>query len=275
MRKTATDHFFLTRHDLTHPPSANRALSLVDRIFANVAGAIHAQKLTSGVRLPSVRDLSDRLSISRDTASRAYDKLVAHGLLESKRGSGFYVMPQDRRMVPLNPSRSNFSGPADFVATKWRIRLNRPAPELKSRTGSGTFPESWLDQSALGDAVRAVARGSQKSLAEHGDLQGYLPLRQQIELKLQTLGITAPVDKIILTSGATEALHLVVQSYLRSGEIVLIEEPGPHLIRERLLSTGLEVVAIPRLADGPDLEAVRVACGAHKPRFFLLQLSLA
>ena len=44
-----------------------------------------------GTRLPSIRNCAEESRVSRSTVVEAYDQLIAAGLIESRRGSGFYV----------------------------------------------------------------------------------------------------------------------------------------------------------------------------------------
>jgi DNA-binding transcriptional MocR family regulator len=271
MKKTISHRgtpFSISKADLEKLAAQEPQRSLVDLIFARVGGGIQSRQLAVGARLPSVRQLADDCVISRDTAARAYDKLVAHGLVESRPGSGFYVKATTRHLPPPT-TPAVFQGPARSGDTRWRIRLLRTDAPLRSRTGSGVLPEDWLDEDALNGALRAVARSSQRSLAHHGDPKGYLPLRQQLQLKLQEVGIQVDAGQILITGGATDALHLIMQAFVRTArEYVLVEDPHPHLLTDRMLSTGLEILPVPRLADGPDLVSLRALCEKHQPRFF-------
>src|SRR5450830_1767285 len=65
--------------------------SLVDQIVRTVQSRIDDKLLRTGARMPSIRQFADLHSVSRFTVVEAYDRLVAQGFLESRRGSGFYV----------------------------------------------------------------------------------------------------------------------------------------------------------------------------------------
>lgn len=269
--------FSIARSDLTAPAGSAGVGSLVDRIFMRVAGAIQTRQVVTGARLPSVRQLADDCEISRDTAARAYDKLVAHGLVESRRGAGYFVKSASARRLPEKaPARPSLFHPNGLDGiTKLRLMLQRPAQTLVSRSGIGTLPEDWMDEPGIAAALRAVARGNQRALASAGDPQGYLPLRHQLQVKLQDLGLHVDAGNLIVTSGAMDALNLVILSFLRtSGEQVLIEQPCQPLLIDRLMSVGLNMLAVPREVDGPDLEVLRAHCIEHKPRFFFLSTAL-
>ena len=45
-----------------------------------------------GARLPSVRKLANDLGFSVSTVVEAYERLIALGKIESRTGSGFYIV---------------------------------------------------------------------------------------------------------------------------------------------------------------------------------------
>ena len=64
-----------------------------------------AGSLAPGDAIPSVRDLATELRINPATVSRAYQKLVAGGLLEVRRGDGTYVSEAPPAMRKSEQSR--------------------------------------------------------------------------------------------------------------------------------------------------------------------------
>ena len=239
-------------------------LSLVDSIFEMIVDQIQSRHLTPGGRVHSVRQLADSCEVSRDTVVRAYDKLVAHGYLESRAGSGFYVT-QTRRSQTVQDAAAT----APLLPAWRRLRLIQPVGERISTTGLGLLPDEWMDTDGIGSALRSVARANSRSLTGYADPLGYLPLRQQLQEKLKGVQIQAPLQQIMTTQGATDAVHLVVMSYLSTpGEFVLVEGPGPFMQVDRLMATGLQPVPVPREADGPDVAAMRDLCATYRPRFF-------
>lgn len=63
------------------------------QIAAQVAGSIRSGRYPAGRRLPSVRALSARLDVHRNTVSAAYRQLEEQGLVTLRPGSGAYVTP--------------------------------------------------------------------------------------------------------------------------------------------------------------------------------------
>lgn len=247
----------------------NPAASLVEHVFILLAGRMHSSSLGVGARLPSVRALASACEVSADTVARAYERLVAHGLVEARRGSGYFVRSTGRPASMYPRGTSPLSDLLESGSSRWRSMLVRSDPSWKSRTGSGAFPVAWYEEEFLAGSLRSVVRQGARSLAEYSDRRGYLPLRQQLQVRLNELGVLAEPANILVTQGATEAIHLVCQALLHGAGIpVMVESPTPPLLADRLLSTGMQIHRIGRQHDGPDLNEMRAACEEHKPRAF-------
>jgi DNA-binding transcriptional MocR family regulator len=239
--------------------------SLIDRIFTVISQQILTGVLPPGGRLPSVRQLASDHQVSNETAHRAYDKLVARGYVVPRRGSGFYV----KAVAPSvcdSPSL-RWAKEADS-AHDWRNLLRSELP-YERRPGCGSLPDTWMDQAALSNALRSMGRVNPRALAEYETVRGYLPLRQQLQIKLAEQGIGAQPDQIVTAAGATEAVHLVLWSHVNyPGSYVLMEDPAPTMHFQRALACGLEIVRVPRNSDGPDIDVLRAMCEKYKPRVF-------
>ena len=48
-------------------------------------------RLKKGDRLPSIRDLSKSLGVNVNTVLKAYEKLIAEGIVSSEQGKGFFI----------------------------------------------------------------------------------------------------------------------------------------------------------------------------------------
>lgn len=97
------------------------------------------QGLRAGMKLPSERELSENLAISRNVVREALSHLVAEGLIEKKAGRGVFVRDFDSTtLAPVEPPNlnSNGWGPADVSEARMVIELgaahlmaNRITPE--------------------------------------------------------------------------------------------------------------------------------------------------
>lgn len=66
-------------------------LTIADQLVEAMRYEVAAGRYRQGERLPSTREMGERLSISFHTVRKAYQKLEAEGVLDVRRGGGYYV----------------------------------------------------------------------------------------------------------------------------------------------------------------------------------------
>jgi DNA-binding transcriptional MocR family regulator len=254
------------------PLSRDSGEPLADQIVRAIAARIDDRHLRAGARMPSIRRFAGAHGVSAFTVVASYDRLVAQGYLESRRGAGFFV----RERSSLNTGLQATMAPAAHVAEApkldvvWLIRnLFRQAPGQAS-SAAGVLPAEWLDGPGIAAALRAIGRQQGGILLNYGAPQGYLPLRQQLQRKLAELEIEAAPEQIVTTAGVTQALDLVARELCRPGDTVFVDDPAWFLMFGSFAALGLKVIGIPRLADGPDLARLAELAALHKPRLFVV-----
>src|SRR5246127_1895321 len=128
--------------------------SLADQIVTGIKRQIEDRHLRPGTKLPSIRVFAESHNVSRFTVVEAYDRLVAMGYLQSRRGAGFYTAP----------ARAEASQPAPSTDHKrneelvWLIRRLLEAGEDTILAGGPWLPNSWLDEAGIRQSPGALAR---------------------------------------------------------------------------------------------------------------------
>jgi DNA-binding transcriptional MocR family regulator len=242
------------------------APTLTDRIGAAILARIEARELAPGARLPSIRSAAAEFSVSKSTIVEAYDRLVAGGHVQARRGSGFTVTA--RRATPsLQELAPKLDRAIDPV---WVARQSLEIEDRALRPGCGWLPESWLPEADLRRALRGVAQAPHAKLLEYGHPLGYLPLRQALQVRLAELEIDAAPTRILLTDGGTQAIDLTLRHLLQPGNAVLVDDPGYFNFHANLRAHRAISLPVPRRPDGPDLERLAELARAHKPRLYLM-----
>lgn len=255
-------------------PLRSSDLSLVEQLVGHYGGLIRNHGLRAGGRLPSVRTLADEAGVSRDTVVQAYDRLAAQGLVHSRRGAGFFVSALRPAQASASPSAAAVLEQGAAFDTAFLLR-SMFQEGMEHSGGAGMLPPDWLDQEMLAAALRAVGRSAGASLLSYGLPQGYAPLRQQIAAALQSQDVPAhPEANLMTVAGVTQGLDLIVRSLVRSGDTVLVEDPGWFLIFGRLTALGVNVVGVPRLPGGPDVDALERLARQHQPKLFILNTAV-
>lgn len=75
--------------------SSTSSVPMYEQIKTQVRNAVHAGELAEGALLPSLRQLALELRVSVITVTRAYNDLVAEGLVRNEHGRGFVVRAVD------------------------------------------------------------------------------------------------------------------------------------------------------------------------------------
>jgi DNA-binding transcriptional MocR family regulator len=240
---------------------------LVEQIVTGVRRQIDERQLRPGTKLPSIRAFAEIHKISRFTVVEAYDRLVAMGYLQSRRGAGFYTARHRDDEEPTEPVSSDKRN-EDLV---WLVRRLLDAHDGMVLAGGPWLPNAWLDEAGIRQNLSALARKTGPHLLEYGNAFGYLPLRQHLCLMLSDLGITARPAQILLTHGVSEALELVIRYLLKPGAPALVDDPGYYNLFGNLRQHGVRMLGVPRNPDGPDLAALEKLAVEHHPKVYFTQ----
>jgi DNA-binding transcriptional MocR family regulator len=242
---------------------------LADQIVSGIKRQIDDRLLRPGTRLPSIRSFAEGHNVSRFTVVEAYDRLVAMGYLRSRRGAGFYTASartEASQPVPSSDHKRN----EELV---WLIRRLLEAGEdtILILAGGPWLPNTWLDEAGIRQSLNVLARKNGAYLLEYGNPFGYLPLREHLVLLLAELGVTAHPGQILLTQGTSQGLELVIRYLLKPGDAALVDDPGYYNLFGNLRLQGVQMLAVPRNPDGPDIATLEKLAAKHRPKVYFTQ----
>ena len=246
----------------------NDRYPLVDQIVEGVRQQIDERHLRPGSRLPSIRGFASVHNISRFTVIEAYDRLVATGHLRSRRGAGFFVAAAESKST--RPQCNHDHERNEQMV--WLVRRLLEAREGTCLAGGPWLPDAWLDEAGIRRVLRVLAGRRGADFLEYGDAFGYFPLREQIaETIMPDVGIAADPGQILLTTGASQALDLVIRCLLDPGDTVLVDDPGYYNLFGNLRLQGMRLIGVPRGLDGPDVDALDRLAAEHRPKLYFTQ----
>ena len=219
-----------------------RYKDVVDRLAAD----IHAGKIPPGTRLPTHRDLAAREGLALVTATRVYAELAVMGLVSGEAGRGTFVR------------ESSLSTRDDIVPRAFAddvVDLNFNYPSVPQQA----------------ELLRTALRG----LASSGDLEALLRYqahggrsheRASVALHLERRGLEVPATQVLIVSGAQHGLAIAALAMLQPGDVIAVDAltyPGFKVLAQ---AQRLELVPIPAVADGPDLDALAQLCATRRVR---------
>jgi GntR family transcriptional regulator / MocR family aminotransferase len=208
------------------------------QLVRRLRGAIESGFFPANSRLLPSRDLAERLGLSRNTVTSAFDQLIAEGYLEARVGAGTFVAdviqearPQSSASSPSPPQRA------------------RALAEIESRldaVGSSVGPLRIGAPDFSVFPLRVWQGLARKHLADrgadldYGHARGIEALRRAIARHIaQFRGVIADPDQIVVVEGAQAAFHLTAFVLAQSAQSVAIEDPCYQLARAILRAHGL------------------------------------
>lgn len=233
--------------------------------MAAVRKQISSRQTAPGAKLPSIRAMAQRMQVSKSTIVDAYERLAAQGDIQSRPGSGFYVTGH---LPPfsLTDAGPNLDRDVDPV---WLTRqsLNTQSDLLKP--GCGWLPASWMPQTEIRRALRALARNEAPHLTDYCTPNGLPELRQFLSRRLADRSIDAPPAQIMLTESGTQAIDLLARFLLEPGDTVVVDDPCYFNFHALLRAHRVKVVSVPYTQSGPDLKRFAKVLSAHAPRLYI------
>ena len=197
---------------------------------------IESGKFPTGSRLPSIRQLSQDFSCSKDTIQRALLELRHEQYLYTKPQSGYYVLEQGQHQdLEIEVTDEHASAYDDF-----RLCVN------ETLIGRENYLFNYYD--------------NQEGLEE---------LRQSVHQLLFDQALYCKPDQLVLTSGTQQALFILSQiNFPSQGEEILVEQPTYHRMNRLLVAQGLAYQTIERRIDGINLDELEEQFKSGKIKFF-------
>jgi GntR family transcriptional regulator/MocR family aminotransferase len=228
-------------------------------LYDEVRAAIVECRLAPGLKLPSRRALARQYRVSITTVVAVAEKLVEHGYLDARVGSGTYV----RGASAAAAAQTGRKG----LSERGRLLAAQPLPALACNRSAATFSldPPALDLPALETwhrlAGERLRRARSPGLLTRGEPLGFPPLRRALADHVRrTRGIRCDAEQVVVTSGSQHSLDLVARLLLDPGDQVWIEDPGYAPAASLLRAHGAEVIAVPVDARGIDCAAGRRRC---------------
>lgn len=229
-------------------------------------------ELPPGSFLPSERKLATQLNVNRSTVTTAYNELRAMGIVESTTGKGTRVSTHMWGVSPtLTPNWRNFVEGGTFLPNLPLLRHIRA--EVQQNENIIDFANGELGCNLYPhDQLQTILREQPLTHSlSYDHPQGYLPLRQAVvKYMKEYLKVEATEQSIMITSGAQQALHLIVQCLLNPGDAVAFESPSHCYSLPLFQSAGIRIFPLPVDEHGINPDDVQELYRKHRIKMIFL-----
>jgi GntR family transcriptional regulator/MocR family aminotransferase len=225
-------------------------------LHRQIRAAIIDGRLAAGLRLPTTRELSARLGVSRNTVVAAYEQLVSEGYLLSRQRAGTFVAAA---MPPRGPAAQPSGSPALAWAglpdawrtvTPWSAEAMSAGPRFDFRVGLPDHSQlPW-------DAWRRLCARAQHDFARapraYTDPVGDPQLREAIAAHVSlSRAVACSAGDVLITSGAQHAFALLADVLVTpQATVVAVEDPGYAPLHAAMAFRGAQLQRVPLDHEG-------------------------
>ncbi len=251
------------------------SVPIYKQIAREIENMIYSQELISGYKLPAERRLAEELSVHRNTVIKAYDELIADGLVAASRQKpkGYFVNGplkiQDfgNRFFPLEKAfRYEFrSAEKRFNDIYWKSEPDELIPF------GGLIMDRQLNPVQGMEHVTSRIFDSSKVASTKEFLIETERLRENIRKLLTNQNIYVSTKNIQIFAESNQIISYLMMMYLREGDCIVAEGPMVPDDYSIFYNRGIEVVTIPMDEDGMKMDLLEEALRNHKPKFIYTQ----
>lgn len=210
-------------------------------------------RLAVGEKLPPHRELAFQLGLTVGTVTRGYQEAARRGLTRGEVGRGTFVAAAESPAL----IDAAFAQRQAFDAGILNLTITRPA-----LSGAKAPMATAL--------ARLSADAALERLIDYGPPEGHSEHRAAIARWLEASGTTAHPDRIVISSGAQNALALAAAGLLRPGDVVAVDPLSYPGFKSVASLFSLRLVEVPGDADGMSPEGLAAAADAGAVAVYLM-----
>jgi GntR family transcriptional regulator/MocR family aminotransferase len=240
------------------------AATLQSQIVDQLRALIRDRRLRAGGAVPTSRDLSLQLGVSRNTITSAYEILIGEGYLYTERAVGTFVcttLPDELLHLPVIDleQRTGSLNRALNLPLPYTGRgppgLHRPTPSgiafdfVFGRSDPRSFPEK-----AWRKIVIDCLGGGAERMSQYNDPAGIRELRQLITSILgPARGMVVSTEQVLIVAGFQQGINLAAHLFIGTNTPVVMEAPCYRGAAFLFESYGAKLIPVPVDQHGIDV----------------------
>ncbi|KRN99395.1 PLP-dependent aminotransferase family protein [Companilactobacillus kimchiensis] len=203
---------------------------------------IVTNSLNAGDKLPSVRNLATKFSYSKNTVIKAMNELEKNHIVYSIPQKGYFVT-EDSQPQKIKSNK------IDFLTA---------GPDL-----------SFFSFDNLTHCSNQILANHQKEILSYGQPQGMTSLRKQILNYFQDNQVFTSLERIMITSGAQQAINILMNMPFPNGrENILVEQPTYSGILQAAKLTNRTILGIDISQNSIDFQRLEYLFKNNSIKFF-------
>ncbi|MCG8572701.1 MAG: PLP-dependent aminotransferase family protein [Spirochaetes bacterium] len=217
----------------------NSIFTITRQLYDQLRNLILNNELKAGTKIPSSRNLSKELKISRIIVVEVYEQLIAEGFLNPRKGAGTFVADgaflQNNKKDPVRSTsqaiNTNKSSTNCFAEISFKIGI----PDLS------LFPvNKWIK------VLKDVYQFAHLSHFGYTNPGGIAELKIKLaEYLLRSKGIRCYPEQVIILAGSSQCILTAAKLVADYSEKIIVEDPSYKKVYELLTSNQLKITPVP------------------------------
>ena len=243
-------------------------IPIYSQLETYIKNCINQGILKKGNKLPSTRELSKLLNISRNSVLAAYENLEAEGIIKSVQGKGTFVeketeYKEEKTIIQWDEMFSYYAKSCrslDIIKTElpWKkgmISFKSIAPH-----------ESLFDLEEFKRAFLECISLEGNKILNYGYAKGYKPLMEYLMGYMEQKGVNTKNKDILIVNGFTEGMDLILQTLTQPKDVIVCENPTHNTALKMMRSYDLEIAGVRMNQDGIDTDELEKVLKLRKPK---------
>lgn len=218
---------------------------LYEQLYIELKRQILCSDLCTNEKLPSIRHLSEELSVSVTTVMQAYNQLLSEGYIKNKPGSGYFV----KKISDYASENSSVPKTLDYEQDI-----------LSSTEAEYIYDEEAFDFIKWKKCSSKIYTEYSNSLMFESELKGEYALRAEISKYLfKSRGVSVSADDIIIAAGTQQSIFHLGRLLKYIGiNLISLEKPGYNPVKSMFLDAHFTTSDIPVTKNGINTEMLPV-----------------
>lgn len=213
-------------------------------------------------KLPSIRALAKKLQVNNSTIVSAYKLLEQEDYVYSVKGSGTYIKTNPTSDIIPYLEHEDVELMSSGVLSMAKNSINfasiSPTPSL--------FPIDEFKKS-----LNKVLDRDKGLAFLYPEINGYEPLRESFsEFLHDNYNLKVSKEDILITSGGQQGLDIISKTLINQGDTIFVENPTYSGAISAFNSRGANIISIPIIEDGINIEILESYIKNHNPKFLYI-----
>lgn len=221
-----------------------------------------------GDKIPSIRAMSKKYNVSKNTIVNAYNILLEQRWIKALPKSGFYISEDlsSKETHSTMLDLTNFYNGVDLLEQQL-------VNEYSHKPGEGRYPREYMDKLKLDSYLGHPNYGDKPLYLDYGygDPAGNSMLRGLITGILTNRALSIDPQNVLMTYGTNHSLDLVIRHFLTEGDNVIVESPGYYPLFSKLKLNKVNMIALKRTKFGLDVNNLETIIQKNHPKILFLQ----